>query len=313
MMNSSLAPFEQPRNPVDPTLTSDFRLDRLKEGPQFMLNELQRTLSVTRLRRVYFADRSSAPLPTACVTNFPRICVPLEGCHSMELSHHYRIESIRATPGDVVFVPGNAWNKPDWSTATKVLNILFDRDHINVSLIDHDSKGRAPAQSSQAALQRSSDGTTQLLLDALAVYGSEGKGPPLDRLLAESLLHSCLQQQRIRTGQRKRKAAQTYEGLCHYLQMEFPSPVTRETVALRFGLAPNHVSRLFRQEGIMSFVDYLNMVRVSRAKKLLQESNLPLKAIATACGYQDTAYFCRVFKRICKLTPTEFRAHQAGL
>ena len=311
MVNSSLATPEQIPNAVD-TRVSAASFSEFPKADQIVLDELQRALCVTSLRRVYFADRSSAPPPAADVSHFPRIAIPLQGCHSMKLARHSRIENIRATPGEVVFVPGNAWNKPDWSTAARVVNIVFARDHMNITVIDHDGKSSTPTAALQTNIEKSSDGTTRLLLDALAVHASENEGAPLDRLITESLLHSCLRQQsQPPPAQRRRKAAQTYHALCHYLQREFHSPVTRETVALRFGLAPNHISRLFRQEGFISFVDYLNMVRISHAKNLLQESNMPLKAIATACGYQDTAYFCRVFKRTSKLTPTDFRA-QAG-
>ena len=310
MVNSSLATLEQIPNALD-TWLSAASSSEVPKADQIVLDELQRALCVTSLRRVYFADRSSAPPPAADVSHFPRIAIPLQGCHSMKLARHSRIENIRATPGEVVFVPGNAWNKPDWSTAARVANIVFATDHMNITVIDHDGKSSTPAADLQTSIEKSSDGTTRLLLDALAVHASENEGAPLARLITESLLHSCLRQQSKPPAQRRRKAAQTYHALCCYLQREFHSPVTRETVAVRFGLAPNHISRLFRQEGFLCFVDYLNMVRISQARNLLRESNMPLKAIATACGYQDTAYFCRVFKRTCKLTPTDFRA-QAG-
>jgi YesN/AraC family two-component response regulator len=57
----------------------------------------------------------------------------------------------------------------------------------------------------------------------------------------------------------------------------------------------------------MRFNDYLNLVRVNRAKFILRNYEMGLKEVASSCGYSDTAYFCRVFKRIGKVTPTEYR------
>jgi len=57
----------------------------------------------------------------------------------------------------------------------------------------------------------------------------------------------------------------------------------------------------------MRFNDYLNLVRVNRAKFMLQNYSMTLKEIAANCCYTDTAYFCRVFKKISKVTPTEYR------
>lgn len=62
----------------------------------------------------------------------------------------------------------------------------------------------------------------------------------------------------------------------------------------------------------MRFNDYLNLVRVNRAKFMLQNYTIPLKEIASNCCYSDPAYFCRVFKKICKVTPTEYRAQSVG-
>jgi YesN/AraC family two-component response regulator len=97
------------------------------------------------------------------------------------------------------------------------------------------------------------------------------------------------------------------------VQEHFQKSITRESIAEHFGLAPNHVSRLFRKEGLMKFNDYLNLVRVNRAKFMLQNYGMTLKEIAANCGYSDPAYFCRVFRKICKITPTEYRAQSAGV
>jgi AraC-like DNA-binding protein len=104
-----------------------------------------------------------------------------------------------------------------------------------------------------------------------------------------------------------RKAAHTYEALCLYVQENFQHPLTRESVAQRFGIAPTHVSRLFRIEGLTNFRDYLNLARINRAKFILANYAIPLKEVAANCGYSDAAYFCRVFKAIAKTTPTQYR------
>jgi AraC-like DNA-binding protein len=83
-------------------------------------------------------------------------------------------------------------------------------------------------------------------------------------------------------------------------------------VARRFGIAPTHVSRLFRTEGLMNFRDYVNLVRMNRAKFILASYDVPLKEVAASCGYSDVAYFCKVFKSITKTTPTQYRDRDQG-
>jgi len=151
------------------------------------------------------------------------------------------------------------------------------------------------------------------VLTALILCATENPKGPLARLLTESLLHSCLRLLHAPPAHRSGKASRTYESLCLYVQENFQRPISRETVAEHFGLAPNHVSRLFREVGMMKFNDYLNVVRVNRARFMLQNYRMPLKEIATKCGYNDTAYFCRVFKKIGKITPTQYRSEEGSL
>ena len=46
---------------------------------------------------------------------------------------------------------------------------------------------------------------------------------------------------------------------------------------------------------------------MKRAKKLLTETDLSIKEIASQCGYDDYFYFCRVFQRTYRCTPTQLR------
>ena len=86
-----------------------------------------------------------------------------------------------------------------------------------------------------------------------------------------------------------------------------------QRVAEHFGLAPNHVSRLFRREGQIRFNDYLNSIRMNRAKFMLRNYSLTLKEIAANCGYNDIAYFCRMFKKMNNETPTQYRGVDSGV
>jgi two-component system response regulator YesN len=53
------------------------------------------------------------------------------------------------------------------------------------------------------------------------------------------------------------------------------------------------------------------MVRVNRAKFMLQSYRMSVKEIAATCGYSDAAYFCRVFRKVTGLTPMQYRTDGA--
>ncbi len=279
------------------------------QAHRVIVRELEEFLRATRIRRVYFADASVAPPLLAYVTHFPRLSIALAGCHSMEVAQSGRKQLIKPVRSHAVFVPEHAWNKPDWATPVKVLTFLFGAKQIGVSLVHHRRRSEAPTAALKTSVPGAYDALTHGILVGLMAAASDHQHGPLDRLLIESLLHSCLKLLKASPAHRTRKAIRTYESICLYVQENVQGSVTRETVARQFGLAPSHVSRLFRREGMMRFNDYLNLVRVTRAKLMLRSYNLTVKEIAANCGYNQTAYFCRMFKKICKVTPTQFRGH----
>jgi len=284
----------------------------MSPGARLIIHELEEYLRETRIRRVQFGDGTTVPPPLAYVTNFPRLSLPLAGCHAMEIARNGRTEIIRPSRGHAVIVPDNAWNKPDWSGRVDVLTFLFGVKQIGISLASHKGGSQMPPTAVKASVHGGYDVPTHSILAALMVLAADHSKGPLARLLTESLLHACLRLLKSPQKQAPRKAIRTYESICLYVQENFHTPISRESIAEHFGLAPNHVSRLFRKEGFMRFNDYLNMVRVNRAKFMLQNYSLTLKEIAASCCYSDPAYFCRVFRKVCKVTPTEYRANYGG-
>jgi AraC-like DNA-binding protein len=279
---------------------------------QIIVRELEAYLHKTRIRHLHFSDGSAVPPPLAYVTNFPRLAVPLAGCHTMDIANAGGTKTIRPVRRHAVFVPDHAWDKPHWSERVDVLTFLFGAKQIGVSLVHHKGGAQVPSAASKASVHGGYDVPTHSILAALMVLAADHSNGPLARLLTESLLHACLRLLKATQRRAPRKAIRTYESICLYVQENFQRPITRESVAEHFALAPNHVSRLFRKEGFMRFNDYLNLVRVNRAKFMLQNYTIPLKEIASNCCYSDPAYFCRVFKKICKVTPTEYRAQSIG-
>jgi len=244
----------------------------------------------------------------AYVTHFPRLYLPLAGSHTTELAQNGIPRMIRPKRGEAVFVPDNAWDKPDWSGATHVLHISFwgqaNRNQPGTAQRRLGDAGECHQDQHPWRLRW----PTHSILGALMGFAADRSKGPLGRLLTESLLHSCLRLIKAVPAHHSRKAVRTYESICLYVQENFQSSLTRESVANHFGLAPNHVSRLFRREGSIGFNDYLNIVRLNRAKFMLRNYGMTLKEVAANCGYNDVTYFCRIFKRMNKGTPTEYRS-----
>lgn len=68
-----------------------------------------------------------------------------------------------------------------------------------------------------------------------------------------------------------------------------------------------YLTHIFKERLGMPPVRYLLMRRMNRAKNLLVSTNAPIGEVALKCGYTDTAYFCRVFKKLENVTPLQYR------
>jgi AraC-like DNA-binding protein len=94
----------------------------------------------------------------------------------------------------------------------------------------------------------------------------------------------------------------------HYLNRHLADSVTRWKVADEANVSEDYLTRIFKKELGLSPWDYLIRLRVQAARKLLRESSESIHAVAAATGFQDQAYFCRVFRKVEGRTPSAFRA-----
>ncbi|MCR5284781.1 MAG: response regulator [Treponema sp.] len=82
---------------------------------------------------------------------------------------------------------------------------------------------------------------------------------------------------------------------------------TLSTVAEEVCLSPNHFSTIFSQECKTTFIEYLTNVRIEKAKKLMQNTDLKGYDIAYECGFSDPHYFSYIFKKNTGLSPREYK------
>jgi transcriptional regulator GlxA family with amidase domain len=73
------------------------------------------------------------------------------------------------------------------------------------------------------------------------------------------------------------------------------------------GVSPRHLSRLFHDELGMSPAAYVELTRIDIARRLLEDSIAPIKAIAHAAGFGSTATLRRAFLRSIGATPLDYR------
>jgi len=81
-----------------------------------------------------------------------------------------------------------------------------------------------------------------------------------------------------------------------------------QTALGRTGLTYAHVCRAFRSTFDITPTAYRNAARIELAKTLLRDTTLTVAEVAYKCGFQDPAYFARIFRRRNRMSPRRFRS-----
>lgn len=97
------------------------------------------------------------------------------------------------------------------------------------------------------------------------------------------------------------------EALEPYLQSQLHTELSVESLAKHFNLTPRTCLRKFQQIYHQSPQSYIQQLRVDRAKALLETTKLSFAEICEACGYQDSASFRKLFKRLAGIAPADYQ------
>lgn len=91
------------------------------------------------------------------------------------------------------------------------------------------------------------------------------------------------------------------------IEERYSEELSLKTLAYQYNINSSYLGRIFTKEVGMSFSDYLNKVKNTKAKELILETNMKINDIAKAIGYTDTSYFYRKFKKYYGICPSTLR------
>lgn len=262
------------------------------------------------VKQVYVCGRQLEPPLLSHVVNFPRLEVPLSGCYENQIEVDRQITTVQLKPGEALFAPPNCWNLPTWRQPVRLMSLLFGRKQVGISIVTAKTSAKPAFAVQKFSQPRPFTGPVPKILEAMSELHVAGGPEEAFPELARALLHCVRQAFQHPMPEPAVSTKSLLEDVCVYLQSNYQYDITRESVARQFRISPSYLSRVFQVQGHMTFSSYLMHVRTDRAKHLLRSYNLKLDDVSARCGYRDTAYFCRVFKRLAKLTPAEYRAQQ---
>jgi len=258
--------------------------------------------------RVYVCGRNLEPPLLSHVVNFPRLEIPLSGCYENQIAVDNRAVTVQLKPGSALFAPPNCGNLLTGRHEVRVMSLLFGQKRLGVSIVTVRNPAGPGPKALKVSQPRPFTGPVPKILDAMVELSAEGRLADALAELARALL-ACVRAAILQPAiSNNDHACSLLDDVCVFLQNHYQYDITRDSVARQFGVSPNYLSRMFQVHGHMTFSSYLMHVRTDRAKHLLRNYNLKLDDVAARCGYRDSAYFCRVFKRVAKDTPAGYRA-----
>ncbi|GMX63343.1 AraC family transcriptional regulator [Paenibacillus elgii] len=96
-----------------------------------------------------------------------------------------------------------------------------------------------------------------------------------------------------------------FQAVCDYMETNYFQKITLDELSGMVGLSKYHFLRSFtRQRGISPY-NYLETIRIGKAKKLLEQGIAPVDA-AHQTGFSDQSHFTNFFKRFIGLTPRQY-------
>lgn len=108
-------------------------------------------------------------------------------------------------------------------------------------------------------------------------------------------------------AEQKHPQSKAVRAACLIVRSNYRDNISLDSVAERVGVTPSYLSRLFKKEMQINFQDFLTDVRIEKAIELLYDESLSVRALASAVGYNNYTYFCKIFKRETGKTVGEYR------
>lgn len=97
--------------------------------------------------------------------------------------------------------------------------------------------------------------------------------------------------------------------ICDYIRLHYEEKLSLTSISNEFFISPIYLSSYFKQHKGVNLFEYIRDIRIENAKLLLKSTDQSVTEIAHRVGYNDAAYFQRIFKNLVKMTPRQYRFH----
>ncbi|MFB9279330.1 ABC transporter substrate-binding protein [Cohnella cellulosilytica] len=148
-----------------------------------------------------------------------------------------------------------------------------------------------------------------LRLKVEQMHGQWQQAGTLEQFHAKGLFHQFVYEvlgELLEAG-RDEESADLVSLAVRYMSAHYAEPLTLESLSSLLNCTGRQLQRLFKTKLLIGPIDYLIRLRMDKAKTLLRQTDVPLKQIAEAVGYEDGYHFSRMFKKHENVSPGLYR------
>jgi AraC-like DNA-binding protein len=92
-----------------------------------------------------------------------------------------------------------------------------------------------------------------------------------------------------------------------YIEANLDKKITLTTLCQQFFCSRSALINAFKKDCSLTASQYILNIRMEKAGSMLLNSNLSIKDIAAKCGFEDQNYFSKIFYKVYKKSPSQYR------
>lgn len=92
-----------------------------------------------------------------------------------------------------------------------------------------------------------------------------------------------------------------------FIEKNYMNDITLDQIADVNGMSKYHFTRVFKKKTGYTFKQYLNKKRIEEAKRCMNDQDMTVSEAGITVGYNDLAYFSRVFQKTEGMAPSQYR------
>ncbi len=230
---------------------------------------------------------------------------------------HVDDEEFIAHPGDVLLIRGGVLHGGTPSDCVyecftfDLYGLFRTMDMVKHSLRPFYRQTVIPQCFFPAGLNADIQQCTAMLMDTLRSPGEPDCRElvtvgAVSNLFAAIIHHGSFRSQTEKSISGNRRIGQIKSVLEH-IEFNFGSNLTLDSLAAVAGMNPKYFCRVFQNLTHQSPMEYVNFFRIEQAAYMLGNMDASITAIGLECGFGESSYFTKVFKKFKGITPKEYR------